>query len=133
MMRTCTALVIAILAAAGCSKSDDKKAAPHAEVAATGPIDPDGTRHIAIEANKEGYHPDRIAAAPNEKLTLVFTRTADADCIAQVKVPGGKLVDLPMNQPVPVAVTVPASGEVGFACGMDMFHGVIVATSQRGS
>jgi len=22
---------------------------------------------------------------------------------------------------------VPASGEVGFACGMDMFHGVVVA------
>jgi plastocyanin domain-containing protein len=26
-----------------------------------------------------------------------------------------------------VAVTVPQTGEVGFACGMDMFHGVVVA------
>jgi plastocyanin domain-containing protein len=32
-----------------------------------------------------------------------------------------------MNKPVEVAITVPQTGEVGFACGMDMFHGVVVA------
>ena len=31
------------------------------------------------------------------------------------------------EKPVDVAVTVPKTGEVGFACGMDMFHGVVVA------
>jgi len=36
-------------------------------------------------------------------------------------------VDLPKGTPVEVAVTVPATGEVGFACGMDMFHGAVVA------
>jgi plastocyanin domain-containing protein len=61
---------------------------------------------------------------------LVFTRTADSTCIAQLKTPDGKLIDLPMNAPVEVAVTVPASGEVGFACGMDMFHGKVVAAGK---
>ena len=41
--------------------------------------------------------------------------------------PDSKTVDLPLNKPVEVAVTVPATGEVGFACGMDMFHGTVVA------
>ena len=40
------------------------------------------------------------------------------------------MVDLPMNTPVEVPVTVPQTGEVGFACGMDMFHGVVVAEKQ---
>jgi len=58
---------------------------------------------------------------------LVFTRTVDSTCISQLKTPEGKLVDLPKGTPVEVAVTVPATGEVGFACGMDMFHGAVVA------
>jgi plastocyanin domain-containing protein len=35
--------------------------------------------------------------------------------------------DLPLNQPVAIDLTMPASGEVAFACGMDMMHGSIVA------
>jgi plastocyanin domain-containing protein len=84
-------------------------------------------RRVPIEANKEGYTPAKIPGKPGEKLVLVFTRTFDADCISQVKMPDGKLVDLPLNKPVDIAVTVPQTGEVGFACGMDMFHGVVVA------
>ena len=38
----------------------------------------------------------------------------------------GKAQDLPMNTPVEVEVTVPAAGgDVRFACGMDMYTGVI--------
>jgi plastocyanin domain-containing protein len=43
-----------------------------------------------------------------------------------VKIDGGKLYDLPMNQPVEIAVTAPATGKVDFACGMDMMSGVIL-------
>ena len=87
----------------------------------------DGVRRIEVEAGKQGYRPERIGGKPGEKLMLVFTRTADSTCIAQLKTPDGKLVDLPKGTPVEVSVTVPASGEVGFACGMDMFHGAVVA------
>ena len=86
-----------------------------------------GIRYVHVEANKDGYTPARVPGKPGEKLTLVFTRTYEADCISQLKTPDGKLVDLPLNKPVEVAVTVPQTGELGFACGMDMFHGVIVA------
>jgi plastocyanin domain-containing protein len=84
-------------------------------------------RRIEITANTEGYKPDKIVGKPGEKLMLVFTRTADSSCIAQLVTPDKQTVDLPLNKPVEVAVTVPATGQVGFACGMDMFHGAVVA------
>jgi len=117
---------VVVLALVACKK--DAKVEPASPTPATaGAVGADGVRKVAIEAGTEGYKPDRIGGKPGEKLTLVFTRTADASCIAQLKTPDGKLVDLPKGTPVEVAVTVPASGEVGFACGMDMFHGAVVA------
>jgi plastocyanin domain-containing protein len=94
-----------------------------------GTVGTDGVRRVAVDAGKEGYRPERIAGKPGEKLVLVFTRTYDAACISQLKTPDGKLVDLPKGTPVDVPVTVPAAGEVGFACGMDMFHGAVVAAT----
>ncbi|MBS1119804.1 MAG: Lead, cadmium, zinc and mercury transporting ATPase [Deltaproteobacteria bacterium] len=114
------------LSSAACKKADNQPAKKPAATTASGTV-VDGVRKIAIEANKEGYTPDRIPGKPGEKLVLVFTRTFDSECIGQLKTPEGKLVPLPMNKPVEVAVTVPADGEVTFACGMDMFHGVVVA------
>jgi len=123
------AVLVALVLMSACKKADDAKPAPPpapapAVAATTGS---DGARHVAIEANKEGYSPDKIPGKPGEKLVLTFTRTADSSCIAQLKAPDGAMVDLPLGKPVDVAVTVPQTGEVGFACGMDMFHGVVVA------
>jgi len=120
------AVVVALAACQGDAKAPSKQP-PAATPVSAGTVGTDGVRRVAVEANKEGYKPERIGGKPGEKLVLVFTRTVESTCIAQVKTPDGKLVDLPMNQPVEVAVTVPATGEVGFACGMDMFHGVVVA------
>lgn len=109
----------------GCKKADEAKPAPGPAVAAK---PNEGPRKVPVEVNKEGYKPDKIAGKPGEKLTLVFTRTEESDCIAQVKVPkGGPAVDLPMNKAVEIAVTVPQTGEVLFTCGMDMFTGSVVA------
>jgi plastocyanin domain-containing protein len=114
------------LALVGCKKEDAKPAPPGPTPVTAGAV-ADGVRKVAVEAGMEGYRPDRIGGTPGEKLVLVFTRTVDAACIAQLKTPDGKLIDLPKGTPVEVAVTVPATGEVGFACGMDMFRGAIVA------
>jgi plastocyanin domain-containing protein len=134
MLRTSLAFTFALGLVAGlgglggCSK--DGKAKPEISEptpVTAGAVGSDGVRRIAIEANTKGYVPDRIGGKPGEKLTLVFTRTVDSTCIAQLKTPDGKLIDLPKGTPVEVAVTVPPSGEVGFACGMDMFHGAVIA------
>jgi len=127
------ALLVALVTFTGCKKDkteDKPKAAPIAtsiKTPATGTTTPDGVRTIAIEANSEGYVPAQIKGKPGEKLKLKFTRTIEGSCLDKLKTPEGKIVDLPMNAPVEVDVTVPADGEVKFACGMDMFFAVVVA------
>lgn len=128
-MMTRVALALALVFAISCKK-DAPKAEDKAKPAATtttGTVGSDGVRTIAIAANENGYVPDRIAGKPGEKLKLKFTRTVEGECLSQLKTPDGKVVDLPMNTPVEIDVTVPNEGEVKFACGMDMFSGVIVA------
>lgn len=132
-MRGPLLVVIAVaLGVVGCSKDSGKDGGKEAKkpptaTATTGTVSADGVRRIPIEAGKDGYVPDNIPGKPGEKLLLVFTRTVEGECLAELKTPDGKLVVLPMNSPVEVAVTVPQDGEVKFACGMDMMSGKIVA------
>jgi plastocyanin domain-containing protein len=129
MLRISLAFAVAVgLGLGGCNKESKAKPAPSQTAPSTaGTVGADGVRKVAIEAGKDGYVPDRIAGKPGEKLVLVFTRTVEASCIDQLKTPDGKVVALPKGTPVEVAVTVPASGEVGFACSMDMYRGKVVA------
>jgi len=127
MIRISLALLVGLAIAPGCAKKDDKPKAPAAATLTTGSVDAAGVRTIAIEAGKDGYVPANIPGKPGEKLKLVFTRTADNECISELKGPDGTLRPLPLGKPVEIAVTVPAEGEVKFACGMDMYTGVIVA------
>jgi plastocyanin domain-containing protein len=129
-MRTTLALVLVAAALAGCKSEAPATSTQTTAGLTTGTVSPDGVRRVAIEANQNGYVPARIEAKPGEKLVLVFTRTIDGECLEKVKVAGGEAVELPKGTPVEVAVTAPASGEIKFACGMDMFTGVIVANTK---
>lgn len=129
----CSAIVLAVaavVAAAGCKKEDKGKPAAQQPAPVTaGKVEADGTRRVVIDVKSDGYHPAAVEARPGEKLKLAFTRVEDTECGAQVKVDGvesGKVYDLPMNTPVEIAVTAPASGSIQFACGMDMMTGLIV-------
>lgn len=126
-MRFALVLCLALFA---CKKSDEPapKKEPPAATVTTGTVATDGVRTIQIEATKDGYAPERIPGKPGEKLKLVFTRReSGGECMAELKAPDGKLHNLPLDKPYEIAVTVPNDGEVRFACGMDMFRGVIVA------
>ena len=82
----------------------------------------------AIRVGAEGYEPARATAAPGSPVRLVFTRTTDEGCGQQLVFPDLDIRrDLPLDQPVAVDVTMPASGTVRFTCGMDMYQGQIVA------
>ena len=115
-----------VLALAACEKKASKAAPPAAAPAAAQTVAADGTRTIPVAVRKAGYSPDKIAVKAGEKLKLVFTRVEDTECGAQVKIDDGKPVDLPMNQPVELALVAPPSGQIRFACGMDMMTGVLV-------
>lgn len=126
--------IIALLAplalVSACSKTPE---APPAKTAAIVDRPSSSTaearREVAIEVDADGYRPDRITAKPGEPLALVFTRTTDSRCAEKLVVPSaGVRVGLPVGEPVRVEVDAPASGELGFACGMDMLKGALVVS-----
>jgi plastocyanin domain-containing protein len=122
------ALILALLVVGGgCSKKSDEAPKPKpAATVTTGTVGADGVRTIPVEVSDKGYDPERIVGKPGEKLKLVFTRIGGGSCTEELKTPDGTLIQLPMNKPVDVAVTLPKDGELGFACGMDMLRGRIV-------
>lgn len=125
LVRTIVVGLALAAAGAGCKKQE---AAPPAKATlTTGTVGADGVRRVPVQVREEGYAPDRIPGKPGERLILEFTRKVDGHCYEELKTPDGKLVALPKDKPVDVPVTVPASGELKFACGMDMLSGVVVA------
>ncbi len=133
------AVLLTALVVTGCSKdkgstgeTKTETAKPEAKLPAPSesPSAATGPRTVPIEANIKGYVPDSIPGKPGEKLKLVFTRTIEGECLSELKTPDGKVVALPMNTPVEIDVTVPETGKLTFACGMDMFQGQIVADAK---
>ena len=129
-MTRCFSFVVAALLVAGtaCSKTEPAaKPAPAAAAAPTGaPVETTG-RRIDVTVTKEGYKPDKIDVAANEEVTLVFTRTEETECGAEVAIPSMNVKKaLPLNQAVAIAFKTDKPGEVGFTCGMDMYKGTLV-------
>ena len=91
----------------------------------------DGRPEIAISVNARGYEPAEATARAGEPVRLVFTRTTDEGCGQQLVFPDLDIRrDLPLNEPVAVDITMPASGRVAFTCGMAMYEGAVVAQAQ---
>ena len=88
----------------------------------------DGRPELEVKVDAVGYHPDTLHAKAGKPVRLVVTRTTDDGCGQQLVVPSLHLkYDLPLNQPVAIDLTMPSSGSLAFACGMDMMKGSIVA------
>jgi len=133
------AVVAVACAAAGCKKKAKPKASPPPAGAVRndpGSIKPEpgsggaaaeGVRRISVEVTDQGFVPASIPAHVGEKLTLVFTRTTTSPCGGEVVLKSsGEKKELPLNEPVELAVVADKAGSVDFACGMDMMQGSIV-------
>ena len=124
MKRRLLAVLAVLLSSmmSGCSKPEPRgtgEAAPTLAASATS---------LAITVDGSGYHPATASAPPGKPVRLVFTRTSDAGCGQKLVFPTlGIRKDLPLNEAVPVDVTMPASGQLAFTCGMNMYRGAIVA------
>lgn len=93
-----------------------------------------GKKEEAVEAKDEidiivdgGYNPSQIIIKNNQPTTLNFTRKDPNSCLEEVVIPDFKIRKfLPLNQRVAIEITPQKTGEFGFACGMNMFHGKII-------
>jgi plastocyanin domain-containing protein len=83
-------------------------------------------RRVEIAVTGKGYEPAIVTAAPGEKLVLVFTASGWMGCCGDIVVTGTEAAGkVTQSRPLELAVTVPASGHLGFACTMDMCKGEI--------
>src|SRR5262245_6510942 len=111
---TILALVLSLSALAACNKKADAPAGDRAT--------------LKVTVDGAGYHPSEVKAKGGSPVRVEFTRTSDEGCGQQLVFPTLDIKkDLPLNEPVAVDVTMPASGQLAFTCGMDMMRGSIVA------
>lgn len=81
---------------------------------------------IPVSVTENGFEPSRIEVKHDQPVTLLVTRKTDQTCATEIVVPSrGITQSLPLNQTVRVALGPLKTGEVAFACGMDMEKGTI--------
>ncbi len=74
-----------------------------------------------------GYSPNRIRVRAGTPVRITFDRQESGDCTSRVVFPDfGAGADLPAFAQTPVELIPKSPSEYGFACGMNMIHGVLV-------
>jgi Cu+-exporting ATPase len=92
-----------------------------------------GVQEIRVRV-RGGYTPSRIHARPGVPLRLLFDRQESGDCTSRVVFPDlGISADLPAFTETSVDLPAQLSGEYGFACGMNMIHGVLAVDGRTGA
>ena len=88
------------------------------EIAVTDSVD------IIVEG---GYSPEVISIPKGKTTKINFIRKDPSSCLEEVVLGDFKIrKHLPLNQKVTVELTPQQSGEFGYACGMNMYHGKII-------
>lgn len=74
-----------------------------------------------------GYRPEVISVSVGKTTRINFLRTDPTDCLSELVLPDFRIKkELPLNRKVSVEITPKETGEFGYTCGMNMYHGKIV-------
>ncbi len=80
-----------------------------------------------VLVNEQGFEPPKLSLRTGTPARITFLRTTDKTCATEVVFPSLSIKRaLPLNEPVIIEFTPPKTGEVAFACGMNMFRGVVI-------
>lgn len=80
-----------------------------------------------ITVSKDGYSPASINVKKGEKVSLAFYRADTENCGGEVVFPKQNIKKaLPVGDTVLVEFTPNETGDIAFACGMDMLRGKVV-------
>lgn len=85
-------------------------------------------KNVTITVNG-GYNPATITVPKGENITINFRREDPSPCLEEVVLPDfGIRKYLPLGETVSIEIKAQSPGEFQFACGMNMYHGKIIAT-----
>lgn len=74
-----------------------------------------------------GYTPEVVSIPKGKTTKLNFIRKDPTECLEEVVLGDFKVrKHLPLNQKVTVELTPQKTGEFGYSCGMNMYHGKII-------
>lgn len=91
-----------------------------------------GVQEVRVTV-RGGYSPSRIRVRAGLPVRVTFSRQESGDCTSRVVFPDlGVSADLPAFAETTVTLPPVAAGEYGFACGMNMGHGVLTASDGTG-
>jgi membrane fusion protein, heavy metal efflux system len=80
-----------------------------------------------VVVDEHGYEPARVTLRAGILARITFVRTTDQTCGTEVVFPSLNIKRaLPLNEPVVIEFTPAKSGDIAFACGMNMLHGTVV-------
>ncbi len=84
-------------------------------------------QRVAIIAKSGRFEPAEVHLQQGVPAVLEFTRVVDGTCMNAVRMPWmQEAVDLPMHEPVEIAVDTSISGVFSYGCGMGMIFGEVV-------
>jgi RND family efflux transporter MFP subunit len=84
-------------------------------------------QRVKVIVNEQGFEPAQVTLRAGTPARLTFVRTTDKTCATEVVFPSLNIKRaLPLNEAVDIEFTPAKTGEIAFACGMNMFRGVVV-------
>jgi len=82
---------------------------------------------VKVVVNEQGFEPAKISLRAGTPARITFVRTTDKTCGTEVVFPSLNIKRaLPLNAPVAIEFTPAKTGDIAFACGMNMLKGVVV-------
>ncbi len=87
----------------------------------------DNEQIATIKVTNNGYEPQVTKLQKDIPAKLVFNRTNESMCLAQVQSQALSFQkDLPLQQDVVIPIKTNQVGEFDYTCGMNMFHGKVM-------
>jgi plastocyanin domain-containing protein len=84
-------------------------------------------QEFTITVTERGFDPSSLTVKKGVPTRLTFVRTDDKTCATEVVIPALKVRKaLPLNAKVSLQFTPADAGDIGFACGHQMFTGTVV-------
>lgn len=87
---------------------------------------PTGGQRVSIQVTDKGFEPAIVTVKAGAPVTLLVKRVTDQTCATELVMKAHHINQpLPLNQEVEITFTPEKSGDLSYACAMDMYRGTV--------